>query len=114
MRLVDLNPGWVGAGGAGIWRKNPTTGELEPVPGRTGVAIVFDCPCGCPNRCYVPFTNALDGGGPVGDDARRGELWERTGDTFETLTLTPSVHRATILNGCGWHGHITNGEVKSC
>lgn len=35
--------------------------------------------------------------------------WEREGDTFETLTLKPSVD----ASGWGhWHGWITNGEVK--
>lgn len=34
-------------------------------------------------------------------------LWKRTGETFETLTLEPSIMQP---RGC-WHGHIKNGEV---
>lgn len=36
------------------------------------------------------------------------DYWERTGDTFDTLTLKPSIQR---VGGCAWHGFITNGEV---
>ncbi len=38
-----------------------------------------------------------------------GVLWQRTGETFETLTLSPSVDASRA--GC-WHGFITNGEVR--
>ncbi len=37
--------------------------------------------------------------------------WQRTGETFDTLTLTPSIHSRKEKGGCGWHGFITNGEV---
>lgn len=105
MRLVDLNPHWVGAGGEGVTRHG------QPMPERDGVAVEFDCPCGaCGIRCLVPFDNPVDGLGPW-DPAR--SLWRRTGDTFETLTLTPSILR-TPPYGCGWHGFITNGAVTSC
>jgi hypothetical protein len=33
-------------------------------------------------------------------------LWQRTGETFETLTLTPSVDCSAWGH---WHGFITNG-----
>jgi len=32
---------------------------------------------------------------------------------FETLTSTPSILH-TPPHGCGWHGYLTNGELKSC
>jgi hypothetical protein len=54
----------------------------------------------------VPFANPIDGGPQL---ERHG--WQRTGDTFETLTLTPSILRARARGGCGWHGFITNGAV---
>jgi hypothetical protein len=104
MRLVDLNPTWYGAGGEGISNADGT-----PVPERRGVGIIFDCPCGCGELCAIPFANALDGGPQY--DQRQG--WQREGDTFETLTLRPSILR-TKPPGCGWHGWITNGEVTSC
>lgn len=100
MRLTELDPGWMAAGGEGISDK-----DGNPVPRREGVGVVFDCPDGCGIPCYVPFANPLDGGASH-DPQRHG--WQRTGETFETLTLTPSILRR---GGCGWHGFITNGEV---
>jgi hypothetical protein len=108
VRLVDLDPGWIWAGGEGITRQDPATGEQVPVPERRGVGVMCNCPCGCDQRLYVPFRNPLDDG-PSYDPDR--PAWDRTGDTFETLTLTPSIRRA---HGCGWHGFITGGEIQTC
>lgn len=72
--------------------------------------MTFTCPCGACDEfhdCYIPFTNPLDGGLPYDGHP----TWQRTGDTFETLTLTPSILRNPTKGGCGWHGYITNGEV---
>jgi len=103
MRLVDLNPGWVGAGGEGV-----TDADGNPVPERHGVGVSCDCPCGCATRLFVPFANPLDG-----DQQYDRQGWQRTGDTFETLTLTPSIHR---IRGCAnsWHGYLTDGVFRSC
>ena len=52
--------------------------------------------------------NPVDGGPRFPYDHH---YWERTGDTFETLKLTPSIQR---VGGCGWHGFIGKdipGEV---
>lgn len=137
MRLVDLHPQFLGSGGEGVYRQtgrpcpacgayNPSacevchgTGrEYEPAPRREGVGVVFDCPCGNHDeghQCYVPFANPLDGGPPTDPRGWQGSGgWLRTGDTFETLTLTPSIFRRVELGGCGWHGFITHGEVTSC
>lgn len=103
MKLTDLNPRWVGAGGPGISDK-----DGNPVPAREGVGISFDCPCGCHIRDYVDFTNPLDGGPPHRSD---GHTWQRTGDDFATLTLHPSIKRDRAKGGCGWHGWVKNGEV---
>lgn len=75
--------------------------------GKRGVGVAFDCPCGKhdeAHRCYVPFDVALDG--TRVRPPERG--WQRTGETFEALTLTPSIQR---MDDCRWHGFITNGEV---
>jgi Family of unknown function (DUF6527) len=91
VKLADLNPQF-----------------LDEHGGAKGAGIAFDCPCGNhdeEHRCYVPFAIALDGS-PVGHGERG---WKRTGDTFETLTLTPSIQRLD----CRWHGFITNGEVRT-
>jgi hypothetical protein len=95
MRLVDLNPKFLSTGGPG--HTHSDTGE--PVPETAGVGVVFDCPCGNEDedhRCYVPFANPIGPGPHVPSAAERG--WQRTGDTFETLTLTPSILR---VGGCG-------------
>lgn len=106
MRLVDLNPTFLFHGGEGV-----TGPGGIPVPLREGVGLAFDCPCGvCDIRCAVLFSNPIGGGPPVNPD---GPTWERVGETFEALTLTPSILR-TLPRGCGWHGFITNGEVLTC
>ena len=100
MKLIDLDPNWVGAGGEGITRNG------LPVPRRDGVGISFNCPCGsCGNEVYIGFKNPLDGLGPY-DSV--GPLWDRQGNNFEILSVTPSIQR---IGGCEWHGYITNGEL---
>lgn len=96
MRLADLHPRW------GTWSG-----------GTTRIEVSFDCPVhGKAHRVIVPFVNPLDSGRPV----MRTHLWFRTGETFDTLTLTPSIDYTKYDNGelrdptC-WHGWITNGEV---
>ena len=92
MKLTDLNPTWFDSAGT---------------PKRLGVGMMFDCPCGkCGDRTHVNFNNPLDGGPAV---AKFPPRWSREGDTFETLTLHPSVHR---IGGRGWHGWLKNGEFK--
>ena len=102
MKLTDLNPQFLGAGGDGI-----SNADGSPAPERHGIGVMLECPCGAPDSpLFVPFANPLDGGpqhGPQG--------WKRTGDTFETLTLTPSILRTGSLCECKWHGYITNGEI---
>lgn len=106
MKLTDLNPQWVGAGGAGI-----TDGNGNPVPERRGLGITFDCPCGCDRGVFIPFANPLDGGAPWDPDEPRRARWQRTGDTFDALTLTPSIQR---LDGCRWHGWLQDGRLVPC
>lgn len=111
MRLTKLNPSWVGGGGDGVTR------DGQSAPRRERVGVMFDCPCGCGTAddgqaVYVAFANPADGGPPY---TSPGEpAWQRTGDTFETLTLTPSILRSKAKGGCGWHGFVTAGEVRTC
>jgi hypothetical protein len=80
--------------------------------GNVGVGVEMDCPCGshCCLPLYVPFAVALDGKPTAHGD--RG--WQRSGDTLETLTLTPSVQRLPRAGEtCAWHGYITNGEARN-
>jgi hypothetical protein len=110
MKLADLDPRWLGAGGDGV-----TRADGSPAPERHGVGIIFECPCGRSEHddggshaIAIEFDRPLDGGPAHRTD---GKVWQRTGETFETLTLSPSIQR---IGGCGWHGWIRNGEVISC
>ena len=97
--LVDLGAAFVGAGGEGITRGG------VPVPERTGVGVTFACPCGCGQVRYVPFANPLDGGEPI---EPASATWTRSGETLETLTLSPSIQ---VRGGCGWHGYVRDGAT---
>jgi len=98
--------------------------ELVPAPERHGVGVSFLCPCApCAAkrtgskdtdfylRVFVGLANPLDGG--PAHDPREGAQWTRTGDTFETLTLRPSILRSEERHGCGWHGFVTDGRVDT-
>jgi hypothetical protein len=104
MKLIELEPRWVNAGGDGI-----RDAAGQPVPARQGIGLTFTCPC-CQWRHYVPFANPLDGG-PAHDPSR--PVWDREGETFDRLTLRPSILSSKEKGGCGWHGYITGGEVTN-
>lgn len=76
--------------------------ELEP---RIGInRLRFNCPaCAVQHWISIPFNKAgqLDLGSPI---------WEKTGNTVEGITITPSID-GTALGECKFHGHVTNGEV---
>lgn len=103
MRLLDLDPNW--------WIE----GE-----GRRGLGVLFQCPVHPGGACHVgvPFANPLDGGPRAarggGEDGTH--YWARTGDTFASLTLSPSIHVQDLqpdkTKTTHWHGWITDGEVR--
>lgn len=124
MRLTSLNPTWERSGGEGVYNFDGT-----PAKERTGIGVGFDCPCDkCTKnrelhkddenyslmfRHYIIFANPLDGGGKV---EGMGHTWNRVGDTFDTLQLTPSIRSDPAKGGCGWHGYIgltIPGEVTT-
>lgn len=101
MKLTSLNPRWIGAGGDGV-----TGADGKPAPHREGIGVMFDCPCGTPDEViFVHVDPPLDRG-PLLADAKRN--WKREGDSFEAMTLSPSIKK---LDGCKWHGFVRNGEV---
>lgn len=107
MKLIDLNPRFIGSGGEGVCNADGT-----PAVERYGVGLILDCPCGCGTQLFVPFANPLDGGPPIYPSNAQ---WQRIGEIFETLDLKPSILRVKINGeGCGWHGFINNGEVVTC
>ena len=98
MRLVDLHPSWFGGAG------------------RERVGIMFRSPAGCIDGCSdewhhcqvaVQFANPVDGLGPLEPDR---PAWVRDGDTFETLTLSPSIRCQGAIT---WHGFVTDGKVRT-
>jgi hypothetical protein len=123
VKLTELNPRWFAEEG----RRGQ--GVIFDCPGcRAGVcADAKDR--GRPFRLAVACT-PLDGGSPfpIGKpgllfdaiEAAEGEewnarivppgvVWGRTGDTFDTLTLSPSVDASAAGH---WHGWVSNGECR--
>ena len=66
---------------------------------------------GGPQYLGVWFANPIDGGPPAPPDIMPKPRWQRTGDTFETISLSPSIDASSADCGGHWHGWITNGEV---
>ena len=94
MRLADLDPRWYSAD------NNPDI-----------VGVTFDCPhCFAKQRLGVLFVEEIDRDGLPNDVhwSKSEKKWHREGDTFETLTLSPSIDCSHFGH---WHGHITKGEV---
>lgn len=92
MKLTDLDPHW-----------------MITTDGRQGMGVNFECPhCDGDQRLGVWFSNPLDGGEPASAEHGPAPRWKRTGDSFENMTLTPSIDAS---NSGHWHGFITNGEV---
>lgn len=84
--------------------------------GRERMGILFQCPaCLSENRGHglghylaVYFSNPADGGPPATPKHVPSPRWRRDGDTFDDLTISPSIDA-----GC-WHGFITKGETSTC
>ena len=66
--------------------------------GTTG--LLMCCPCGCGVASGVQFQNSP---GP-------GPKWTWNGSR-EKPSITPSIRK---LNGCLWHGFLTDGVFRSC
>lgn len=84
---------------------------------RHGMGLSFLCPVHRDHRLVVMFANPIDGL-PAATPEEGHYQWQRTGETFETLTLGPSIDASGSTHGNGaietpcWHGYITSGEVK--
>ncbi len=99
MKLTELGPRWVGIHNwssdsifrIGLSFRSPLTGQ----------------------RLAVLFKPAIDPDGLMakygwGDFFPEARKWDRTGDTFEALTLSPSLDFSAHGD---WHGFIKNGEL---
>jgi len=99
MRFTELEPRW------GVDADIVIGGVNQHFEGRLGMGVTFLCPHCKATRLAVFFANPIDGLPPT-DDATH--LWQRTGEDFETLTLSPSIDASAHGH---FHGFITNGAV---
>jgi hypothetical protein len=93
VRLTELAPRWLG------------------MEGRHGMGISFTCPhchgkAGLQQRLAIGFHNPLDGKPPYSFPGFL--LWQREGETFDDLSISPSVDASRSGH---WHGFIRNGEI---
>ena len=104
MKLIDLNPAWVGSGGEGV-----RNADGSPVPRREAIGIWFDCPCGCEHPVYVSFSNPADGLGPFhandGHPMLRGIRRDRVALIFGRVALMVGRH-AHVLRDRGRSTHF--------
>lgn len=98
MKLTDLNPRGV------VDAQIVIGGRPVRDEDRHGMGLSFECPHCREVRLAVFYANPIDGKPPSPDHL----LWQRTGDTYETMTLSPSIDASASGH---WHGHIQNGEV---
>ena len=93
------------------WPKDAPVGTFdisdngfEGYPSSTG-QIQFVCPNG--QHCSVLL-------GPVfvpRPAAGKSNIWGWDSNR-ERPTIAPSINCTAEGGGCGWHGHITNGEIR--
>ncbi|MCK9568759.1 DUF6527 family protein [Candidatus Pacearchaeota archaeon] len=67
--------------------------------GHTG--MIFVCPCGCGSISGIPFRKK---------EGEPGPCWHWNGRA-DKPTLTPSIRK---LDGCQWHGFLTDGNFQEC
>lgn len=113
MKLTDLDAVFVG-----MYQKTLITSyqELRSVEGAQGV--LFVCPK-CQNHSILCWFKNPRNSQPVPEDAEpKPGRWTFTGDTIDTLTLTPSVDISKVdaqnpasETRCYWHGFIQNGDA---
>lgn len=98
MKLVELNPKWIGVGHE---------------PDMIIFGLRFDCPHCRIQRLAIMFTPFIDPNGWLpkigGEWATDGLRWNRIGDSFDVITLTPSINTEWAGH---WHGFIEKGEVR--
>lgn len=106
MILTELDPRWL---------------RISAAPDGWKCGVSFKCPHCRDLRLAVWFTVPVRIGNPLTPDEeavwrRLAEahlagrnLWARTGESFETLTLSPSIDCSSDGH---WHGFIEGGMVK--
>lgn len=96
MKLVDLNPRMAisRALAGGSWSE----------AAKRNVGMTLDCPCCRATRLMVHFRNPIGGTAP--EPVER--LWDRTGDSFDTMTLSPSIDASAVGHA---HFSIAQGLI---
>jgi hypothetical protein len=100
MRLADLHPEWISFGAE--WQK---------------VGMFIDCPVHHGAHCEYPripvyFANPPSGAKPLPQHEADDGRWTVAGDSFENMTLSPSILYPKPKYGpMHWHGFIRKGEV---
>jgi hypothetical protein len=111
MKLTDLNPRWcLGS----QWTDSNGTMHFpsyDSASPRKGMGMTFLCPTHLDHRLGVYFDNPVDGLPPQDKVHGIKYLWTRTGNTFEDMTVNPSINAHGEVREC-WHGYITNGEIR--
>jgi hypothetical protein len=96
MRLIDLEPRWY---------------VLED--GGPVVGLTFDCPHCRQERLGVKFHHrgheAMEDAHIMAKAPTTNHIWTLDGDSFENLTLSPSVDASASGH---WHGFIANGDIR--
>jgi len=86
---------------------------VEEMPSADGAqGVRFTCPIGDVRHghflhiFHIWFENPINAEKVLADQPYA--RWQRTGDSLENLTLSPSILDKTP-GGCGWHGWVKNG-----
>lgn len=103
----------------GDWKHvNNVTSFTHGVPVSQAQGVIFECPK-CGNHSVLVWFANPQNGLRVPDDVNPKPRWTFSGDSLETLTLTPSVDLSRIddehpadASRCYWHGWVTNGEAN--
>jgi hypothetical protein len=111
MKLTELSPKWIKQASGAIVGVEFAC----PVHAHLGLDANGWAPC-ILAQISVPFANPIGEAQP--SDFRKGAVWNRSGDSFESLSLTPSI-RCSQGDGKGeggslthWHGFVgSNGAA---
>ena len=115
MKLTELEPHWISCLGA------PQDAKLgirfnSPIDRKQRIAVFFKNPiCGSDPVDLAFFQAAqMDCDHPqwepwMSEHHAGSVLWDRSGDSFENLTLNPSID---CSKWGGWHGFVRNGEAS--
>jgi hypothetical protein len=98
VKLIDLDPAWLSPDVL-VFRSPAGSGDLitakrVPMPTPEQYALVYEN-----NPQYIGRTVVM---------TRPDQVWALEGDSFENLTLHPSVDHSASGN---WHGWVRNGEI---